>query len=647
MRTLGIDIETYSSTDLMKSGVYKYVEAPDFEILLFGYRLDNEQPKLIDLTCEELPQEIIDMLQNPFYLKVAWNASFERACIAKHFLMKLPVTQWQCTMSKASQLGLPLSLDAAGKVLKLDTQKDAAGKALIKYFAVPCKPTKANGERTRNMSEHAPDKWQQFKDYCLQDVVVEQAIDIKTDWFTIPEAEKRLWWLDQQINDRGVLIDPLLVKNAIRMDVANAERLKNEAVELTGLSNPNSAAQLKEWIGNETDTEIKTLNKEAVPELLKNTDCEIVKRVLQIRQEMSKTSIKKYEAMSKTICADSRVRGLLQYYGANRTGRWAGRLVQVQNLPRNELKDLSLAREVVLKGDLELLDMLFGNTPDVLSQLIRTAFIASPGHRLIVADFSAIEARVIAWLAGERWRLDVFNSHGKIYEASASQMFKVPIEAVTKGSDFRQRGKVSELALGYQGGPDALVRMGALKMGLQEEELPKLVKMWRNANKAICAYWNEVGEAAIEAVQTGEKVSIKHGISFFVSKSILFIQLPSGRKLSYIKPKMVEGKFGLTLTYEGMDQTTKQWKVQDTYGGKLVENIVQAVARDCLAESMLKLDGMGYKAVLHVHDEIVFEEPEGKGSLDEVLHVMRTPISWAKGLPLDAAGFETEYYKKD
>lgn len=649
MRTLAIDIETYSSTDLIKSGVYKYVEAPDFEVMLFAYALDGSPVMVCDLTLDSsLPKAVASMLVDPEVLKTAHNANFERTCIAKHFGLTLPAEQWECTMAKSSMLGLPLSLEAVAKVLHLEQEKDTAGKSLIRYFSLPCKPTKTNGGRTRNLPEHDFDKWEAFCQYCRQDVVVEQAIRERVKFFEIPMAEKKLWYLDQKINDTGVLLDPVFVKEAIRQDFEYKEKLTTEAVKLTGLDNPNSAAQLKEWIGGETGEEVKTLNKETVPVLLQNTDCAIVTRVLQLRQEMSKTSVKKYIAMHKALCADSRVRGLLQYYGANRTGRWAGRLVQVQNLPQNHLPDLDLARKLVREGDMELVELMYGNVPDTLSQLIRTAFVPSPGHRFIIADFSAIEARVIAWLAGERWRMDVFNTHGKIYEASAAQMFKVPIENVTKGSPLRQKGKVAELALGYQGGPDAMVKMGALKMGLQEEELPKLVKMWRNANKKIVQLWYDVEAKAVEAIETGKTTVLQYGLKFTCANGLLYIVLPSGRKLAYQSPALAPNRFGgQSIRYWGMGQTTKQWKQQETYGGKLVENIVQAIARDCLADAMLRIDAAGYKIVMHVHDEVVLEMPEGKGSIEEVNAIMGMPIGWAKGLPLRADSYESAYYKKD
>lgn len=657
MRTLAIDIETYSSTDLLKSGVYKYVEDPDFTVLMLACSFDDEPVEIFDLSKTGVENKVIVRdrfkeiqmaLIDPTVLKTAFNANFERTCLQKYTHLKLPADQWECTMVKACMLGLPMSLENVAKVLKLEQQKDAAGKALIRYFSMPCKPTKANGMRTRNLPSHNPEKWQQYKDYCVQDVVTEKAIRNKISFFTIPDTERRLWELDQRINDRGIQIDPVFVNSAIKMDDLNKIRLTDEAVQLTNLDNPNSAAQLKTWLSAETGDTITDLTKKAIPVLLKTMPAPNVTRVLSIRQEMAKTSVKKYTAMLKGICRDNKVRGLLQFYGANRTGRWAGRLVQVQNLPQNHLLDLDLARQLVREGDSEMVELLFGNIPDTLSQLIRTAFVAPDGHRFMVADFSAIEARVIAWLAGERWRLDVFNTHGKIYEASAAQMFKVPLEAVTKGSALRQKGKVSELALGYQGGPNALIKMGALDMGIPEEELPKLVKMWRNANVKIVRLWNVVGEAALKAVSTGVPVQIMYGIRFIMERNILFIELPSKRRLAYLRPKIKDSKFGGDcLTYEGMDQTTKKWCTQETYGGKLVENIVQAIARDCLADAMLRVDAAGYKIAMHVHDEIVAEMPNGQGTLTEINALLSAPISWAKGLPLSADSYETIYYKKD
>jgi len=684
---LSIDIETYSSADLAKSGVYRYTEAPDFTILIFAYSFNNNPVHVIDLANgESLPGAVVQALTDPNVLKTAHNAAFERTCISAYLKgLPMPADQWDCTMVKCAMMGLPLALGFVAKVLQLEEQKNTEGKALIKYFSCPCKPTKTNGERTRNdilvinknianlkatQSQFEWDskefdsyqkqieklqidvaKWDRYKEYCKQDVVTEKAIRTKLHWFNITDSEKKLWRLDQKINDTGVLLDPVLVQNAIRLDLTNKALLTERAIKLTGLDNPNSTAQLKAWIGQETGEEVKSLSKETIPGLLENSDCDILTKVLQIRQEMSKTSVKKYQAISEAVCSDGRVRGLLQFYGANRTGRWAGRLVQVQNLPQNHLKDLDLARQLVKENDLDMLEMCFGNVPDTLSQLIRTAFIPKEGHTFIVADFSAIEARVIAWLADEKWRLDVFNSHGKIYEASGAAMFKVPIEEVTKGSLLRQKAKIAELALGYQGGVGALEKMGAAKMGVQADELQGLVDAWRNANQNIVRLWKEIGVAAIKAVTERTSIVCRHGVTFIGKSNRLAIKLPSGRELNYLYPKMGKNRFDSdSLTYEGMNQTTKQWEVQETYGGKLTENIVQAIARDCLAYAMMKINEVGWPIVMHVHDEVVIDLPEGfdpSYQLGEVCRVMGEPIPWAKGLPLRADGYVTDYYRKD
>jgi len=957
---LSCDIETYSSVDLGKSGVYAYTEAPDFEILLFGYAFDDEPVQVVDLASgEPLPHHVLQALTDPNVIKTAFNANFERTCISKHFGYPMPPWQWRCTQVHALTLGLPIHLEGAAKAMKLKQQKDTAGKLLIRYFSMPCKPTKTNGRRTKNRPEHAPEKWEQFKAYCRQDVEVEREIRKALERFPVPPIEQRLWELDQRINDSGVQINPILVANAITCDTQYQERLIKEAAKLTGLDNPKSVAQLKKWLLEAEGLEVESLNKDSIPELLKQTESETVKRVLELRQEMAKTSVKKYMAMDRARCRDNRIRGLLQFYGANRTGRWAGRLVQVQNLPQNKLPDLDLARQLLIAGEYETLELLYDSVPVVLSQLIRTAFISAEGHRFIVADFSAIEARVIAWYANEKWRLDVFNTHGKIYEASASAMFKVPIEEITKGNPLRQKGKVAELACiaegqlvltntglvpienitlqhkvwdgmefikheglifkgvrevmtyegltatpdhlvwveeqsepirfedvassgahllrtgvgrqairmgrdyqpgkemetglercsstdpmcqlwgspmdaarqpdqrnikrmpnllttktntemvrqeangcqtalhqperqklcqlrsqrdripfqfdsgsrtldnrefrtpierfgvrqnrhkwplrtgkypiypqtskpgqqtfnditgmeskrvavctecsyqetipgndqrgnnrgsqtgcerqteklagnrrkvkvydilnagprhrftvsnclvhncGYQGGPGALISMGALKMGLKEEELPKIIRSWRQANPHIVQFWYDVERAAIEAVRDKTAVHLHHGLVFSYESGIMFIRLPSGRRLAYVRPRIeIDERFNKpVLTYEGMDQTTKQWARLNTYGGKLVENIVQATARDCLAEAMLRVDAAGYRIVMHVHDEVVLEVPHGSsGSLEEVCEIMGQPIKWAPGLPLRADGFEADYYKKD
>lgn len=551
-------------------------------------------------------------------------------------------------MVRCAMLGLPLSLAQAGKVLNLEDQKMSEGKALIKYFSCPCKPTKVNGGRTRNLPEHAPDKWDTFKLYCIKDVEVEQGIRRKTLGFKIPASEHELYVIDQRINDRGVLLDMDFVHHAVHMDNVYKGRLAVEAAELSGLENPNSVAQLKSWLGEQTGSTVKALGKKDIPDMLKATDDDTVRRVLEIRTEMGKTSTKKYEAMTTAACADGRVRGLLQFYGANRTGRWSGRLVQVQNLPQNHLPDLDYARQLVKEGDLDMVEMMYGNVPDTLSQLIRTAFVAKEGHIFMVCDFSAIEARVIAWLAGEQWRLEVFRTHGKIYEASASMMFHVPVEEITKTDPRRQKGKIAELALGYQGGVGAMKTMGGERIGLSESEMADIVNHWRKANPAIVSLWSDVERAAAAAIETGGP-SETHGLYFFKRMGLLMIKLPSGRCLCYPKLAIGANRFGgKSITYEGLNQTTKQWGTQETYGGKLVENIVQGIARDCLAETMARLEKKGYPIVFHVHDEVIIEaRNDGSQSLETVEDVFRTPIPWAPELPLKGAGYTTPYYLKD
>lgn len=650
IKVLSIDIETYSSVDIGKCGLYKYAESEDFTILLFAYACDDKPVQIVDFASgETLPDRIFQALTDPGVLKTAFNASFERICIARYYGVDLPIEQWECTMVRSAMLGLPLSLAQVGKVLNLDDQKMTEGKALIKYFSSPCKATKTNGGRTRNLPEHAPDKWNTFKRYCVRDVEVEQAIRNKTKNFVIPDSEKELYVIDQRINDRGVFVDMDLVRHAIRMDTLYKGRLNAEAAELSGLDNPNSVAQLKDWLEKETGNEVTTLNKKDIPDLLKDADSNAVKRMLRIRQEMAKTSTKKYEAMEKAACVDDRVRGLLQFYGANRTGRWAGRLVQVQNLPQNHIEDLDFARTLVKDGDLDMLEMMYGNVPDTLSQLIRTAFIAKPGHTFIVCDFSAIEARVIAWLAGEKWRLDVFRTHGKIYEASASMMFHVPVEEITKTDPRRQKGKIAELALGYQGGVGAMKTMGGEVMGLSEVEMQDIVNHWRKANPTIVRLWDKVQGAAMNCIQTKGSTTIGRGIGFYMRFGALMIQLPSGRCLSYPRPYIGENRFGSkSICYEGLNQTTKQWGKQETYGGKLVENIVQAIARDCLALTIMRLEKGGYPIVFHVHDEVIIEaRTDGSQTLNAVKEVFKQPIPWAEDLPLKGDGYLTDYYLKD
>lgn len=647
MTVLAVDIETYSSTELKTSGVYKYVEAPDFEILLLSYAFDDEPVQTIDLTKEKLPQYIIDALLSPTVMKTAYNANFERTCLSKYLNVHLPIDQWRCSSVHALYLGLPGWLDGVAQALKLENQKDSAGKNLINYFSKPCKPTKANGGRTRNMPEHDPEKWAQYIKYNQQDVEVERAVRKVLEKYPMPESEWRLWFIDQEITDRGVRIDPVLVQHAIECSERHKAKLEAEAVKLTGLENPNSVSQLKEWFEKAEGLEVESLNKKAIPALMKQVESETAERVLELRQELAKTSIRKYQAMERVVGQDGRARGLLQFYGANRTGRWSGRLIQIQNLRRNSLADLDLARKLLRAGDYESLELLFESVPDTLSQLIRTAIIPDDGHQFIVADFSSIEARVVAWLAGEKWRMDVFNGHGKIYEASAAQMFRVPIESIDKGSPLRQKGKIAELALGYGGSVGALKAMGALEMGLAEDELPDLVKTWRAANPNITKFWWDVEAAAHDAVRDGKITTLQYGLTFTYEAGCLFIKLPSGRRLAYPRPRIeTDERFNKpVLTYEGIEQ--KLWKRLKTYGPKLVENIVQAVSRDCLATAIVRLHEAGYRIVFHVHDEVIAEMPFGSGSVEEMCEIMSQPISWAPGLPLGADGFECSYYQKD
>ena len=652
MSVLQIDIETYSDIDLIKSGVYKYAESNCFEILLFAYAYDDEPVQIVDLTKESLPQTVINDLTNPEILKTAFNANFERTCISKYFDVPCDPNQWRCTMVHALALGLPGSLEAVANVLNLEAKKDLRGKNLIKYFSVPCKPTKVNGGRTRNLPEHDLEKWETFKEYCVQDVVVERSIRNKLNRFPIPENEWGLWALDQRINDRGVGLDVTLFKNAIECSDQYSERLISESKEITGLSNPNNLAQLKAWLLEKGIDTSEGIKKDTIVALLDASPDEETRRVLEIRQELGKTSVDKYNAMNRSVCTDERAKGLLQFCGANRTWRWAGRLIQVQNLPQNKIADLEVARNVLKSGDYELLELMYGAPPFILSQLIRTAFIPKEGHRFIVSDFSAIEARVVAWLADEKWVLDVFKGHGKIYEATAAQMFNVPIETISKGHknyELRAKGKVATLACGYQGGANALIAMGALKSGIPEEDLPRLVQQWRDANPHIRDLWYKAERAAVQAIQEKTTVKVAHGVQYRYKGGVLFADLPSGRSLAYInariKPDPNFGKDG--VVFDGMDQVKKKWMSNRTYGGRLVENLVQAIARDCLAESLIRLDKAGFKTVMHVHDEVVLEVPIGESSVEEIEKIMGAPIKWAPGLPLSAAGFECNFYMKD
>lgn len=644
-RTLAIDIETYSDVDLISCGVYKYSSSPHFEILLIAYSVDDEETVCIDVANgEEPPKEFMEMLLDDTVTKTAFNANFERICFSNYYQHSFRPEAWRCTAVQAAMLALPLSLEGVGAVLGLDKQKMTEGKELIKYFCSPCKATKSNGGRTRNLPKDAPEKWRQCKTYCIRDVDVEKQIRQRLAKFPIPKREQEIYCLDQRINDRGIMVDRNLVNHAVACDLLYKETATARAYELTGLENPNSVSQLKFWL-KEKGLEVDSLAKDTVKDLSMKAEGD-VQEVLKLRLATSKTSVKKYEAIDRSVCAENRVHGLLQFYGANRTGRWAGRLVQIHNLPQNHLPDLELARALVSEGRYEEVELFYESTPNVLSELIRTAFVAKPGCRFIISDYSAIEARVLAWLAGEEWRLQVFETHGKIYEASASAMFHVPIEEITKTSPLRQKGKISELALGYGGAVGALTSMGALKMGLTEEELPGLVSTWRSANPHITAFWWAVDEAAITAVRD-KKPSKVGRVSFEYKSGILFVTLPSGRKLSYVKPRMMLNKFGREgLTYEGIGES-KKWMRLETYGPKLVENIVQAASRDILAEAMLRLEKEGFDIVCHVHDEVVLEVPDGKSSVEEVNEIMAVNPVWTEGLPLKAAGFESPFYKKD
>ena len=643
-RILEADIESFSDVDLIKCGVYAYADSPAFEILLFAYSFDGGETQIIDLAQgEKLPAEVEEAIFDVSVTKTAYNANFERTCLSKYFGRYIPPESWHCSAVQAAMLALPRSLEDVGRVLGLDEQKMKEGKELIRYFCVPCKPTKANGGRARNLPCHAPEKWELFKTYCKRDVDVEKSIRRKLHNFPIPESEMELYRLDQRINDRGVLVDMKLVRNAVSCERLHKEVVTKRAYELTGLENPNSVAQLKGWLGD-MGMEAESLSKKAVAEMIAETDGE-VEELLRLRLMLAKTSVKKYEAIERSACSDGRVHGMLMFYGANRSGRWSGKNVQLHNLPKNYLPDLELARDLVKQGRFEDIELLYDSTPNVLSELIRTAFIPKPGCRFVVADFSAIEARVLAWLSGEQWRLDVFTSHGKIYEASASSMFHVPMEEITKGSPLRQKGKLAELGLGFGGASGALISMGALDMGLTEEELPPLVAAWRKANPHITQFWWDVDAAAIKAVT--EKQRTKVGRIIFEYKSgILFITLPSGRKLSYVKPRMAVNRFGRDgLTYEGISEN-KKWSRIETYGPKLVENIVQGTARDLLAEAMLRVEKKGYPIVMHCHDEIIAEVPEGSGSVDEMCEVMAVQPEWAEGLPLRADGYSCSFYQK-
>lgn len=644
MKQLSIDIETYSSTNLNQTGVYRYADSDDFELLLFGYATDFGPVKVVDLTQgEKIPPQVIEALGNPNITKSAFNAQFERVCLSRFVGHRLKPAGWHCSRVWSATLGLPLSLRDVGTVLGLPRQKITAGKELVRYFCTPCKPTKANQKRTRNFPYHAPDKWQQFKKYNQRDVEVEMEITQKLSRFPVPQNEWENYWMDQDINDRGIRIDQQLVNNAIKCQKEFHNQYLRTSQQLTGLANPNSPLQLKDWLHRQ-GVEADSLSKASVAELLQTTTG-TVHQVLALRQLLSKSSVKKYQAMQKAMCKDGRVHGLLQFYGANRTGRWAGRLVQVQNLPRNSMPDLEEARALVKQGNAMALAMLYDSIPDVLSQLIRTAFIPGKDHHFYVADFSAVEARVIAWLSGEQWRQEAFAKNEDIYCASASQMFGVPVVKHGVNGELRQKGKIAELALGYGGSIGALKAMGATKLGLTEDELPPLVQMWRNASPNIVQFWWDVDRAAKECIKT-HLSQTTHGMKFIYRSGCMFLKLRSNRYLCYPQPKIGTNRFGSeSITFMGINPV-KKWDRIETYGAKLVENIVQATSRDLLAEAMRRLEAAGNPVVMHIHDEAVIDAPTDR-SLDTMVSIMTEVPSWADGLILNAAGFVGDFYKKD
>lgn len=648
MKTLSIDIETFSSINLLKSGVYRYVESPDFEILLFAYSVDNGEIKVVDLkNGEKLPDEIKAALIDTKVTKWAHNANFERVCLSRFLGLGtgkyLSPESWYCTMIWSAYLGLPLSLEGVGAVLGLEKQKLKEGKDLIRYFCSPCKPTKVNGKRTRNYPHHDPEKWSSFKAYNSRDVETEMEIKERLAKFPMQEDEWENFFLDQEINDLGIKLDLDFVNEAVNLDEKIRESLMERLKEITNLENPNSVLQMREWL-KEKGLETESLDKNAVKDLLEEASGDLA-QALELRQMLAKSSVKKYGAMENAVCEDKRARGLIQFYGANRTGRFAGRLIQVQNLPQNHLRDLKEARNLVRSGNFEALNILYDSIPDVLSELIRTAFIPKEGHKFIVADFSSIERVVLAWLAKESWVLEAYDKKEDLYIATASQMFNVPIKEIDKKDPLRQKGKVADLACGYGGSVGALMAMGALDMGLGEEELKPLVNTWRAANPRIVSYWWAVDRAAMKAVR--ERTTTKtHGISFSYKSGMIFIKLPSGRELAYVKPRIGINQFGSDcVTYEGVG-STKKWERINSYGPKFVENIVQAISRDILVFAMRELSSKGHKIVMHVHDEVVIEAPM-KASVEEICKLMTTPPPWAKGLNLRAEGFESEFYKKD
>lgn len=659
MHHLSIDLETFSTVPIAKAGAQKYIASPDFEILLFAYSLDGAPVEVVDFAQGEmLPAWVAEAITSPEYIKHAYNAPFEWGCLSKYIGRQLPPEQWRCTMFHGLYAGYTAGLSATGKALGLpeDKQKLNAGKALIRYFCVPCSPTKTNGGRTRNYPRHSPERWELFKEYCRQDVVTEMEIERRLSAIPVPDFVQKEWETDLIINSRGVAVDMDLVNGALDLGNSVRSQLMQEAAQLSGLDNPNSVSQLTGWFETEMDEAISDLRKSTVADLLeRKNNSGTVQRMLEIRQELGKTSTKKYDAIDAAVCPDGRVRGLLQFYGANRTGRWAGRLVQVQNLPRTYTEPLELARDLVKRRSLDALKAVYGGVSDTLSQLIRTAFIASPGNVLIDADFSAIEARVISWLAGEDWRLEVFRTHGRIYEASASQMFGVPLERIKKGNPeyaLRAKGKVAELALGYQGSTGALINMGALKMGIPEEDLPDIVNRWRETNRRIRDLWYKMDAAAVQVISQGGSVGlnclvIAREFDYNQNTDCMTITLPSGRKLYYIAPQLGLNRWGNpSITYMGVNDKNK-WGRIETYGGKLVENCVQAIARDCLAQAIEHLEEAGLPVIFHIHDEVVIDCPPDAATLEEVVRIMSRPIPWAPGLPLGADGWVGTYFKKD
>lgn len=655
-RVMGVDIETYSSVDLTEAGVYAYVEAPDFDILLISYIFDDwgeDDVKTIDCfdADPDMMAEFCEALLDPQIVKTAFNANFERTCLAKWLQKPMPPEEWRCTMVKALTLGLPGNLAGAGEALGLPPEKlkDPQGKALIQFFSKPCKPTRTNGQRTRNLPQHDPAKWQLYKGYNRQDVVTEQEILRKLSIYKTPESEQELWALDQHMNDNGVALDIPMVEKIVEYDTRRRQELQEEAQELTGLKNPNSLAQLKRWLA-EQGVEMTSVTKDTIAEALRDPELpDVVRRVLEIRTALGKTSVAKYSTMLVAHCQDHRLRGILQFYGANRSGRWAGRLVQTHNLAKNTLPDLALARELAAEGDFETMSTLFGETAFVFSELIRTAFIPSEGCRFIVSDFSAIEARVLAWLAGEEWVLEAFRNGKDIYCETASMMYHVPVEKHGANSHLRQKGKVAVLACGYQGGVGAMKRMD--KGGsIPEDELQSVVDQWRQANSNSVKLWRTCELAARTAIEEHRTVRLKNGLTFGYINGNLFIKLPGGRKLCYWNTRLkLDPRDGREhIVYMGVNQETKQWGETETYGGKLVENIVQATARDCLAISMQRVAALGYNIVMHVHDEIIVDCPiEDTGAMERINACMAEPIPWAPGLPLKGDGYETPFYMKD